>query len=84
MAEHEKLAQKEITGKAGGGLVSVTLNGRNVVKNVTIDPSLIVPEDVAILEDLLVAAFNDALKKVESEMNAGLSGILPAGMKLPF
>lgn len=84
MAEQEKLAQTEITGSAGGGLVEVVMSGKNEVKKVKIDPSLIDPQDVAMLEDLLVAAFNDAQQKVLSEMNQGLSGILPPGMKLPF
>ncbi len=84
MAEQEKLAQTEITGSAGGGLVEVVMSGKNEVKKVKIDPSLIDPQDVAVLEDLLVAAFNDAQQKVLSEMNQGLSGILPPGMKLPF
>lgn len=84
MAEQEKLAQTEITGSAGGGLVEVVMNGKNEVKKVKIDPSLIDPQDVAVLEDLLVAAFNDAQQKVLSEMNQGLSGLLPPGMKLPF
>lgn len=84
MAEQEKLAQTEITGTAGGGLVEVVMTGKNEVRRVKIDPSLIVAEEAAVLEDLLVAAFNDAQQKVVSEMNQGLSGILPPGMKLPF
>ena len=84
MAEQEKMAQKEITGTAGGGMVSVVVRDKKEVKRVTIDPSLDDPADVTVLEDLLVAATNDALRKVESEMSSGLSGILPPGMKLPF
>jgi len=84
MAEQEKLNQKEITGSAGGGLVTVTISGKNIVKRVHIDPSLVVADETAVLEDLAVAAFNDALRKVESEMAQGLAGMLPPGMKLPF
>ena len=84
IAEQEKLAQKEITGTSGGGLVEITINGKNEAKKVKIDPSLVDPKDIAVLEDLLVAAFNDAQQKVLSEMNQGLNGILPPGMKLPF
>ena len=84
MAEQEKLNQTEVTGTAGGGMVKVTMTGKNVVKRVEIDPSLIVPEDAAVLEDLLVAAVNDALRKAETEMAQGLAGMLPPGMKLPF
>lgn len=84
MAEQEKLNQTEITGSSGGGLVEVTITGKNVVKRVKIDPSLIVADEAAILEDLLVAAVNDALRKAEAEMAKGVADLLPPGMKLPF
>ena len=84
MAEQEKLNQTEVTGSAGGGLVKVIMTGKNVVKRVEIDPSLIVAEEAAVLEDLMVAAVNDALRKAETEMAQGLAGMLPPGMKLPF
>lgn len=84
MAEQEKLNQTEVTGSAGGGLVKVTITGKNIAKRVEIDPSLVVAEEVAVLEDLLVAAVNDALRKAETEMAQGLAGMLPPGMKLPF
>ena len=84
MAEQEKLNQKEITGSAGGGLVEVMITGKNVVKRVKIDPSLVVADETAVLEDLLVAAFNDALRKAEVEMAKGVADMLPPGMKLPF
>ena len=84
MAEQEKLNQKEITGSAGGGLVKITITGKNIVKRVEIDPSLIVAEEAAVLEDLMVAAINDALRKAEVEMAKGVADLLPPGMKLPF
>ena len=84
MAEQEKLNQTEVTGAAGGGLVKVTITGKNVVKRVEIDPSLVVADETAVLEDLLVAAVNDALRKAEAEMAKGVAGMLPPGMKLPF
>lgn len=84
MAEQEKLNQTEVTGAAGGGLVKVTITGKNVVKRVEIDPSLVVADETAVLEDLLVAAFNDALRKAETEMAKGVADMLPPGMKLPF
>lgn len=84
MQQQRDLAQKEITGTAGGGMVEIVMTGKNEVKRVKIDPSLVDPEDVAVLEDLLTAAFNDAQKKVEAETADGLSGILPPGMKMPF
>ena len=84
MAEQEKLNQTEVTGSAGGGLIKVTITGKNVVKRVEIDPSLVVADEIAVLEDLTVAAFNDALRKAETEMAKGVADMLPPGMKLPF
>jgi DNA-binding YbaB/EbfC family protein len=79
----------EMTGLAGGGLVEVTLNGKSDVKKVRIDESLLNPADVEVLEDLVVAAFADARRKVaahaEEEMHKLTGGLqLPGGMKLPF
>ena len=85
----ERLDAVEITGAAGGGLITVTLTGKGNLRNINIDPSLVDPGDVEILEDLITAAFNDAKTKVEalvaekmSEVTGGLQ--LPPGMKLPF
>ena len=82
----QELAELEITGEAGGGLVSVVMNGRHEVRRVSIDDSLL-GEDRDMLEDLIAAAINDAVHRVEknsqermSEMTAGLP--LPPGMKL--
>ena len=85
----EKLAELEITGSAGGGMVAVTLNGKGEMRKVKIDPSLADPNEVEILEDLIVAANNDAKIKVESlvqeEMGKMTGGMnLPGGLKLPF
>lgn len=84
----EELAQMEITGQAAGGLVSVVMTGRHDVKRVSIDPS-VMDEDKEMLEDLLAAAVNDAVQKVESETQAKMSGMtsgmgLPPGFKMPF
>ena len=90
MAEvQESLATHEITGGAGAGLVSVTLNGKGEMRGIKIDPSLIEGGDAEMLEDLIVAAFNDAKAKVEAhvatEMEQVTAGLpLPPGMKLPF
>ena len=85
----ERLDEAEITGSSGGGLITVTLTGKGTLRKLKIDPSLVDPDDVAILEDLITAAFNDAKTKVEafvaekmSEVTGGLQ--LPPGMKLPF
>ncbi len=81
-------ANTEVKGEAGGGMVSVVMRGTHEVNRVTIDPSL-VDDDVEMLEDLIAAAVNDAVHKVEKsnqaamqEMTAGLN--LPPGFKLPF
>jgi DNA-binding YbaB/EbfC family protein len=85
----DEVAAIIIEGSAGGGLVKVTVNGKNEMKAIKIDPSLVKPEEVEILEDLIVAAQNDARGKAEAklaekmrEVTGGLS--LPPGMKLPF
>jgi DNA-binding YbaB/EbfC family protein len=95
-AMQEKMAEMqaaleivEMTGLAGGGLVELTLNGKSDVKKVKIDKSLLNPADVEVLEDLIVAAFADARRKVaahaEEEMQKLTGGLqLPGGMKLPF
>ena len=87
-AAQEELAKTEITGQAGGGLVSVLMTGRHDVKRVQIDASLL-REDKEILEDLLAAAVNDAVRKIEQNSQGKMSGMtagmnLPAGFKLPF
>ena len=83
----QELANMEVTGQAGGGMVSVVMNGQHAVKRVTIDPSLL--DDVEMLEDLVVAAANDAVNRIKesseaqmSEMTQGMK--LPPGFKLPF
>jgi hypothetical protein len=84
----EELANIEVTGEAGGGLVKIVMTGRHDVKRVRIDDSLM-QDDKDMLEDLLAAAVNDAVRKVEStnqEKMAAITGgmSLPPGMKLPF
>lgn len=84
----EELASIEVTGEAGGGLVSITMTCRNVVRKINIDESLY-GEDRDMLEDLLAAAFNDALRRVEETTRERMSGMtaglnLPGGLNLPF
>ncbi len=84
----EQLANIEVEGQAGAGLVKVVMTCKNDVKRVTIDPTLL-GDDKDMLEDLVAAAFNDAVRKAEatsSEKMASLtSGLpLPPGFKLPF
>jgi DNA-binding YbaB/EbfC family protein len=90
MAEMQsKLAEIEIDGVAGGGLVTATLNGKGELRRLKIDPVLADPDDIEVLEDLVIAAFNDAKVKVEAhvaeEMQKLTGGLqLPPGMQLPF
>jgi DNA-binding YbaB/EbfC family protein len=84
----DALADILVEGGSGGGLVKVTMTCRHDVKRVSIDPSLLA-DDKDMLEDLVAAAFNDALRKAEStsteKMSALTAGMpLPPGMKLPF
>jgi nucleoid-associated protein EbfC len=84
----DELAQVEVQGESGGGLVKVTMTCRHDVRRVAIDPSL-VGEDRDMLEDLVAAAFNDAIRRVEAttqqKMGALTSGMpMPPGFKLPF
>lgn len=86
--EQEALANAEYTGEAGAGLVSVVLTGRYDVKKVNIDDSLLKDEKV-LLEDLIAAAVNDGVRKVEAAQKEKLSGFasgidLPEGFKMPF
>ena len=88
-AMQDEIAALEVAGAAGGGLVSVVVDGRGALKSVRIDPSLVKADEVEILEDLIVAAAGDARGKAEAEaqkkmqeLTAGLP--LPPGLKLPF
>jgi DNA-binding YbaB/EbfC family protein len=88
-AMQEEIAAVEAPGQSGGGLVKVTLSGKFEMKKLEIDPSLFKEDDVEVLEDLILAAHNDAKTKVEEimqkktqELTAGLP--IPPGMKLPF
>jgi DNA-binding YbaB/EbfC family protein len=83
----EEVAKLEVEGSSGGGMVNVTLSGRMECRKVRIDPSVLSDPEMA--EDLIVAAFNDAVNKVNAEsqsrMSAATAGMqLPPGMKMPF
>ena len=80
--------QKEMTalaveGNAGGGMVTVRINGAKQVQAITIDPEVVSKEDVVMLQDLIVAAINDAHRKADEAMAQAMGGMLPPGMKLP-
>jgi DNA-binding YbaB/EbfC family protein len=85
----DEISAMEIEGSSGGGLVTVVMTGKSEMKRIRIDPSLMKPDEAEIVEDLIVAAVNDARAKAEAaladrmrEMTGGMS--LPPGMKLPF
>lgn len=84
----EEVANLEIPGESGGGLVSVVMTGRHEVRRVSIDDSLL-GDDKDMLEDLVAAAINDAVRKVDETVKEKMSGLtagmgLPGGLKLPF
>jgi DNA-binding YbaB/EbfC family protein len=85
----EELAELEITGASGGGMVKVTLNGKGEARRLSIDPALINDEEAGVLEDLILAAFNDAKGKIEKTVQEKMSDLtgrlpLPPGMTFPF
>jgi DNA-binding YbaB/EbfC family protein len=84
----EEVANMEIEGQSGGGMVKVIMTGRHEIRKVTLDDSLM-EDDKEMIEDLLAAAVNDAVRKVEQQTQDKMSGLtaglnLPGGMKLPF
>ena|SRR5215207_2571568 len=90
MAEmQQRLGEVEMDGAAGAGLVTVTLNGKGEMRRIKIDPSLADPNEMEMLEDLIVAAANDAKVKIEAHVQGEMQRLaggmpLPPGMKLPF
>lgn len=84
-----QLEEHAVTGTAGGGVVTVIANGKGLLQRVTIDPTLLVPAESDVLEDLLVAAVNDAKSKADALGEQMMSGVtsglnLPGDFKLPF
>ncbi|MDH5472902.1 MAG: YbaB/EbfC family nucleoid-associated protein [Gammaproteobacteria bacterium] len=84
----EEIANMEVEGQAGGGLVKVVMNGRHEIRRVSLDDSLM-SDDKEMIEDLLAAAVNDAVRRIEQESQSKMSGLteglnLPGGLKLPF
>ena len=85
-----KLAEMQVEGSAGGGMVTVTASGKQTIISVKVDPTVVTPEDVEMLEDLIVAATNQALENSKSlaqeemqKIAGGVLGGLPGGMKIP-
>jgi DNA-binding YbaB/EbfC family protein len=79
----QELALMEVTGQSGGGMVKVTMTGKHDVKRVNIEDALF-EDDKEMLEDLIAAAVNDAVRQVETTSQERMAGMMPAGMKLPF
>ena len=79
----DELANIEVTAESGAGLVKVTMTCKHDVKRVEIDPSLLA-DDKDMLEDLVAAAFNAAVRKVEETSESRMAKLMPAGMKMPF
>jgi len=84
-----KIAAQEVTGQSGAGMVKITMTGGGEMRQVKIDPSLVVPSDVEVLEDLIVAACNDAKTKADEMQKKAMAEVmggmgLPPGMKMPF
>lgn len=86
--EQAKLAQEEVEGTSGGGMVKVILNGKFEMKQLHLDPSLVDKDESEVLEDLIIAAYNDAKNKVDAKMQDSMSamtgGLNLGGLKLPF
>jgi hypothetical protein len=86
--EQARLAEEEIEGISGGGVVKVVLDGKFSMRKISLDKSLLDSDDAEMLEDLIVAAYNDAKEKVDAKMNESMNaltgGMNLGGLKLPF
>ena len=78
-----EMAAVRVEGNAGGGMVTVLVNGAKQVQSIAIDPEVVSKDDVVMLQDLIVAAINDAHRKADEEMAQRMGGMLPPGLKLP-
>jgi DNA-binding YbaB/EbfC family protein len=78
----QRMAELRVEGSAGGGMVKATMNGNKEVLSVSIDKEAVDPNDVEMLQDLVVAAVNEASRKVDEEMQGQL-GAMTGGMKIP-
>ncbi len=78
--QEEKMNALEVEGNAGGGMVKVAMNGHKNILSLTIDPEVVDPDDIEMLQDLIIAAMNDAQSKVDEEAKGQLSDLLPGGI----
>jgi DNA-binding YbaB/EbfC family protein len=78
----KQMAEMRVKATAGGGMVTVEINGTKQMQSIKIDPEVVSKDDVEMLQDLILAAFNDAHRKADEEMAEKMGGMLPPGMKL--
>ena len=81
-ALQEEVGKRTVEATAGGGMVTVIVNGHKHLQKITIDPEVVSKDDVGMLQDLIVAALNDAHRKVDEAMKNKMGGLL-SGLKLP-
>jgi nucleoid-associated protein EbfC len=79
----QQMQELRVEGNAGGGMVTVVINGAKQVQSLKIDPDVVSREDVEMLQDMIVAALNDAQRKADEAMQQTMGGMLPPGLKLP-
>jgi DNA-binding YbaB/EbfC family protein len=79
----KQMAELRVEGNAGGGMVTVVINGAKQVQSLKIDPEVVSKDDVEMLQDLIVAAINDAHRKADESMSNTMGSMLPPGVKLP-
>ena len=79
----KQMAELRVEGNAGGGMVTVVVNGAKQVQSIKIDPEVVSKDDVAMLQDLIVAALHDAHRKADEAMSGAMGGMLPPGLKIP-
>ena len=78
----KQMAELRVEATAGGGMVTVVVNGGKQLQSIKIDPEVVVKEDVEMLQDLILAAINDAQRKADEAMQQAMGGMLPPGLKL--
>ena len=78
----QQMAEVRVEATAGGGMVTVVMNGAKQVQALTIDPAVVSKDDVEMLQDMIIAALNDAHRKVDEQMKKAVGGMLPPGMGL--
>ena len=78
----KQMAELRVEGGAGGGMVSVVINGAKQLQSIKIDREVVSPDDVEMLQDLIVAALNDAYRKADDEMQKTMGGML-GGLRMP-